>query len=434
MGELNPQAIELNQIIKQNNPYILDMLSKRGQGIFFPKKGILAQSAEAKGKDINATIGIALEDDGSPLRLDCIARMIDLDPAHAFPYAPSYGIPSLREAWLHTITEKNPSLSGITISRPVVTSALTHGLSLCGYLFLDEGDRFYTPDLFWGNYRLVFINAYSAEFITYDTFKNEHFNIDGLREQLSVGPVGKRIVSLNFPNNPSGYTLTTNEANRIKEVLVEAADAGNSIVAIIDDAYFGLVYEEGIIKESIFSLLANAHERLLAVKIDGATKEDYVWGFRVGFITFGIEGGNGSLYEALEAKTAGAIRGNVSNSPHISQSLLNKAYTFPGYHAQKKEKYLTLKRRYDKIKEILSNHSEYEQVFSPVPFNSGYFMCIKPRKADPEKVRQILLKDFSTGVIAGNGVIRIAFSSTPYPLLEKLFDNVYKAIVKAENV
>ena len=432
MGTLNPQAAELNEIIRQNNPNILNMLSKKGEGIFFPKKGILAQSAEAKGKDINATIGIALEDDGSPLRLECIAKMVDLDPAVTFPYAPSYGSPPFRETWLRTMVEKNPSLKGVDTSRPVVTSALTHGLSICGYLFVDDGDRFYTPDLFWGNYRLVFINAYGAKFITYQTFQKNGFNVDGLRQQLATGPVGKRIVSLNFPNNPSGYTPTLEEANQIKEILVEAADTGNLIVAFVDDAYFGLVYEDGIIRESMFSLLANAHERLLAVKIDGATKEDYVWGFRVGFLTFAIKGGKALLYEALEAKTAGAIRGNVSNSPHISQSLLNKAYNLPDYHAQKKEKYLTLKRRYDKIKAIIAEHPEYQTAFSPLPFNSGYFMCIKPKKADPESVRQILLKDFSTGVIVANGVIRLAFSSTPYPYLEKLFDNLYKAILKVE--
>ena len=433
MGMMNPQAVELNEIIEQNNPYVLTMLSERGRGIFFPKKGILAQSAEAKGKDINATIGIALEDDGSPLRLDCIAKMVDLNPAEAFPYAPSYGAPAFRTTWQKTMVEKNPSLRGLTISCPVVTSALTHGLSICGYLFIDEGDRFYTPDLYWGNYRLVFNNAYGAKLVTYNTFTESGFNVEGLREQLAAGPIGKRIISLNFPNNPSGYTPTVEEAQRIKEIIVEAAEAGNSIVTLIDDAYFGLVYEEGIIKESMFPLLANAHERILAVKIDGATKEDYVWGFRVGFLTYGIKGGTASFYGTLEAKTAGAIRGNVSNSPHLSQSLLNKAYNSPEYQTQKQEKYLTLKRRYDKIKEIISGHPEYNEAFNPLPFNSGYFMCINTGDADPEKVRQVLLEDYSTGVIAANGVIRVAFSSTPYPLLEKLFDNVYRATLKVKN-
>ena len=48
------------------------------EGLFFPKKGILAQTADAKGKKINATIGAALEEDGTPMRLNSIAKKIDV--------------------------------------------------------------------------------------------------------------------------------------------------------------------------------------------------------------------------------------------------------------------------------------------------------------------------------------------------------------------
>ena len=44
------------------------------------------------------------------------------------------------------------------------------------------------------------------------------------------------------------------------------------MVVIIDDAYFGLVYEEGVYTESIFVELANLSENVLAVKLDGPTK------------------------------------------------------------------------------------------------------------------------------------------------------------------
>ncbi len=431
MSTLNPQAVDLNEIIERTHPQIVEMFSQRGRGIFFPKKGILAQAADAKGKEINATIGIALEDDGSPLRLGCIEDRIHMEPADIFPYAPSYGRPDLRETWREMIYSKNPGLEGIDISNPVVSSALTHGLSICGYLFADEGDRFYTTDLFWGNYRLIFNNAYNINLITYPTFDGSGLNTAALREVLQQGPVGKRIVSLNFPNNPTGYTLSTAEADEITTILVECAEAGNVVVALIDDAYFGLVYEDGVSKESIFSNLANAHDRILAVKLDGATKEDYAWGFRVGFITYGIKDSTAEVYGALEAKTAGAIRGNISNSPNISQSIINQAYNSPDYARQKQEKFATLEKRYNKIKEILSEHPEYAEAFTPLPFNSGYFMCLKTVTADPETVRQLLLNEYSTGIIVANGVIRVAFSSTPFPDLEKLFDNIYQATRQA---
>jgi len=427
MAELNLQAQELNETIKRCNAAVHELLSEKGKAIFFPAKGILAQTAEAKGKEINATIGMALEDDSSPLRLSTIARHIDLDPKETFPYAPSFGKPELRTKWKEMIYKKNPSLAGKQISLPIVTNALTHGLSMLGYMFVDEADRIILPDLFWGNYRLIFVNAYGAVLDTFPFFKKGRLDIDSFEQKMKQGPVGKRIVLLNFPNNPSGYTPTDEEARQIRDVLKAAAEAGNKVVVFIDDAYFGLVYEEGIYKESLFGELADLHENLLAIKVDGATKEDYVWGFRTGFLTYAIKDGSKELYAALEAKTAGAVRGNISNAPHLSQSLVLKSLDSPEYDAEKKQKYELLKKRFEIVKGILAKHKEYAECLEALPFNSGYFMCVRLKGLQAEDVRQTLLAKYSTGVIAIGDILRIAFSSTPTDKLEKLFSNIYNA-------
>ena len=59
-------------------------------------------------------------------------------------------------------------------------------------------------------------------------------------------------------------------------------------------------------------------------------------------------------------------------------------------------------------------------------------MCIDIKGADPEAVRNVLLEDYSTGVIAASGVIRIAFSATPVSLLEELFENIHQAVQKCK--
>lgn len=423
--QLNPQAEELNEIISKNSKPVLALLSSKGKAIFFPKKGILAQAAEARGKKINASIGMALEDDGSPLCLDTISKLVDLDKKDCFNYAPSYGKKELRVKWKELIFEKNPSLKGET-SLPVVTNALTHALSISAYLFLDEGNELIVPTPFWGNYKLIFVNGFGIKLNQFPLFKDNAFNIAGLKEKLNA-PGEKKVVLLNFPNNPTGYTPTVEEAKNIAAVIKEAAENGKHIAVLVDDAYFGLIYEEGIFKESLFSKLADLHENILAIKIDGATKEDYVWGFRVGFITFATKGGSAELYNALADKVSGAVRGNISNAPHISQSLILKSFSDPNYKSQKKEKFETLKKRYDKVKEILENHPEYKKYFEALSFNSGYFMCIELKDLEAEEIRQRLLKNYDTGLIAMGKLIRVAFSSTPFPLLEELFENVYKA-------
>ena len=223
------------------------------------------------------------------------------------------------------------------------------------------------------------------------------------------------------------------EAKEIVAIIKESAEAGNRVLAVMDDAYFGLVYEEGIEEQSLFAYLADLHENVLAVKIDGPTKEDYVWGFRVGFITFGIRGGDAELYETLEQKTGGAIRGNISNAPNISQSLLLNAYTSPTYEEEKKEKYRIMTERYRAVQKALGDHKEYEEYFKALPFNSGYFMCVKLADGiDGEEVRAVLLNEYDTGIINLNNIIRVAFSAVSAALVPELFDNLYNACKKVK--
>lgn len=421
--EINKQAEELNNIIRKNNPAIYNLLSERGRAIFFPKEGILAQAAEAKGKKINATIGIAVEDDKSPVRLQSIAENILLDPKDVFPYAPSYGKPELRKIWQEKIKEKNPSLKG-KISLPIVTNALTHGLSIMGYLFVNPQDKIILPDKFWGNYKLIFENAYNAVLDTFNTFKGSGFDVQSFKKKLAEEK-GKKIILLNFPNNPAGYTPTDKEAEEIVNIIKESAEE-NEIIVICDDAYFGLVYKQGIYTESLFSKLADLHENVLAIKADGATKEDYVWGLRVGFITYASKGITEETCKALEEKTAGAVRGSISNSPNISQSLVLKAFTSATYESEKKEKYELLKKRFNKVEEVLKDE-KYSKFFSALPYNSGYFMCIELKDTNAEKVRQALLEKYDTGVISIKNMLRIAFSSVAVNDIPKLFENIYQA-------
>ena len=89
---MNALAEQLNATLGP----VADMLSPVGRRIYFPYGGILGQGAEAKTCDINATIGMAFEEDGSPLVMDCFAGQTKLD-RKAFLYAGSFGLLPLRE-------------------------------------------------------------------------------------------------------------------------------------------------------------------------------------------------------------------------------------------------------------------------------------------------------------------------------------------------
>lgn len=123
---------------------------------------------------------------------------------------------------------------------------------------------------------------------------------------------------LNYPNNPTGYTPNHEEVQTIVKAIESLAAKGTQVVAVIDDAYYGLFYED-VYTQSLFTALTNIDSKnVLPVRLDGATKEFFAWGFRVGFITFGVE--DTSTKDVLEAKTKGLIRSNISSGPLPSQS------------------------------------------------------------------------------------------------------------------
>lgn len=412
---------------------VLRALSRKGREIEFPRRGILGQSAQARACQINASIGIALDDVGGPMYLDGLDNKVDLPPSEVFPYASSFGKPELRTRWLEMLREKNPSLDGTPVSTPVVTNALTHALSVAASLFIDPGDTLVLSDRFWGNYRLVFEHTYGAKFAHYETFEDGGYNVAGLGACMAQVEGDKVIVLLNFPNNPTGYTCTEAEADEIRDTLVRIAETGRTVVALIDDAYFGLVYEDGVMVESIFAKLADAHPNVLAVKVDGATKEDFAWGFRVGFLTFGFAGATEQALEVLEDKAAATVRATISNASHLAQSLLLGAYQNTDYGRWKAAAFNTLKARYLKIREVLSHNPEYLETYTPLPCNSGYFMCVEPIGADAEVVRNCLLREFDVGLIATKGLLRIAFSSVPTAALPELLSRVHAAVLQCRS-
>ncbi|MCX8032979.1 MAG: aminotransferase class I/II-fold pyridoxal phosphate-dependent enzyme [Thermoleophilia bacterium] len=422
---LNSLAVELNNTIRAHAPAVFRLLSELGRALYFPK-GILTQTAEAKEKAFkyNATIGEAREDQRA-MGLPSITKLVSgLTPDDMLPYAPAAGRADLRKLWKEHIKQSNPSLGEAPISLPVVTTGITHGLSTVADMFFDAGDVLLLPDKLWGNYRMVFGVKRGARLGTYPLLTPDGgFDLDGFRQVVTTqADVGRVSVLFNFPNNPIGYTISQQEAEAIRDILVDAAERYQcDVLAICDDAYFGLFYGDSPFRESLFSLLAGAHPRVLAIKLDGASKEDYAWGLRVGFLTYGIEGG-APVYEALEKKTAGCIRATVSNASNLSQALLVKAMQDPDYQAEREEKYRVLAQRAARALEVLAD-PKFAQAWTLYPFNSGYFLCVRLHGLDAEQYRVRLLNEYGVGVISTSDTdIRVAISCVEEEDIPDLFD------------
>jgi aspartate/methionine/tyrosine aminotransferase len=182
--------------------------------------------------------------------------------------------------------------------------------------------------------------------------------------------------------------------------------------------------------ESLFGRLANCHPNLLAVKLDGATKELFVWGLRCGFLTFGPGRADTAdeVAAVLDAKVRGAIRSGISNVPQLSQALVEKALAASSLDEERKAKHETLRARAEKVHAV-ANAPRFRESWNVYPFNSGYFMCVEVKGAEAEAVRLRLLDEYGIGVIAtGPSDLRIAFSCLEVKDVEALFEALHKAI------
>ena len=425
---LNPLAAELNDTLAGTVAGAL--LSDVGKRMYFPK-GIIAQSAEAKklGRTANATIGTTLVG-GTPAVLEAVSRFAPaLSAAELVSYAPTAGNPELRALWREKILEKNPGLTGKSFSLPVVVPGLTAGISYLADLFVDEAHPLLSSNPCWDNYALVVEARRNAELRQFPAFNGGRFDIGAFRKALSdeaaQSPDRSVRVILNFPQNPSGWSPSNDDAAAIIGAVRAEAEAGTKVVVWNDDAYFGLNYERDIYPQSLFAELCDVHENVLAVKIDGPTKEDFAWGFRCGFLTFGQKGMTEAQHDALVKKLMGLIRSSVSCSATPSQSIILKSLSDPQIEAQKKAFRDMLERRYAVVRRFVDGHSS--KALEPLPFNSGYFMSFRLNGIDAEALRRKLLSGRGIGTIAIDArTLRVAFSSLDEEKIEAVYAAIYE--------
>jgi aspartate/methionine/tyrosine aminotransferase len=421
---MNPLAVELNSVLE--SAIAGRFLSALGRRVYFPR-GIIAQSAEAKTRAFraNATIGMAYSE-GRPLLMSAVAGQLPgLSPEEIVSYAPTAGIEKVRQAWKEQLLLKNPSIKAEHLSLPIVVPGITAGISYTADLFLDASQTIIASDPCWDNYSLIFRDRREANLKTVSFFNGgPGLDIQSIEKTLRAGTEPLRII-LNFPNNPSGYSPTKKEEDALVNLIREIAEGGRDVLVLCDDAYFGLFYEEDIIQESIFGRIMNLHERVLAIKLDGPTKEDYTWGFRMAFVTFGSKGLEQEHCEALTKKYMGLIRSSVSCANTPAQNLMLKIMEDHRTPVEKEKFFQLLKSRYLAAKQFITSHSNHP-VLSPLPFNSGYFMSFLCRGVDAETLRRALLERGIGTIALGGQYLRVTFAAIDEKDIPGVYETIYE--------
>ncbi|HVR97324.1 MAG TPA: aminotransferase class I/II-fold pyridoxal phosphate-dependent enzyme [Thermoanaerobaculia bacterium] len=420
---------EINAVLERETPALFQALSPLGRRAFFPPD-IPAQAAEARGKTFNATIGQITDGRGGAVALPSLAAAFHLtgqDLNQALLYSPIEGLPEVRRRWRDWQRRGMPDT--VPSSLPVVTVGLGHGLSLIADLFGGEGKAIAIPQPFWGNYRQAFATRTGARVLTAPAYVEGRYNPRALAQALEPLPDGEPAVALlNVPSNPGGYSPTVEERRIVIESLLEAAGR-RPLVVVCDDAYAGLVFEPDIPRASLFWELAGAHPNLVAVKVDGATKELSFFGGRVGFLTFAVDP-ESEAARALENKVKLLVRSGVGSPVAASQIAVLQALRSESVEAEVEEVRQLLEGRYRALQSALAGSDP--ELLGPLPFNSGCFALVQLPEGlgcSADAVRRHLLEHHDTGLISIEPrYLRLAHCSVDAAALPELVRRMEAAV------
>ncbi len=442
--QVSSPAEELNRTIEEASPALHAALSPLGLRAVFPLD-IPFQAGQARGKRFNGTIGQITDGRGGAVPLPSMAAalggMEPEDRNRALLYSPVQGIADVRSlwrSWQRRGLDDDAGGDGWESTLPNVTVGLTHGLSLVADLFAGAPNgrarTVAVPYPFWGNYRQAFALRTGARIVTAPAYRHGRFNPRALGEALEaaeLAPGEPAIAIANFPSNPGGYSPTAAERDEVVESLVEAADE-RPLVVVCDDAYAGLVYEDGAPSRSMFWDLQGIHPDLVPVKVDGATKEFSFFGGRVGFITFPFAP-DSPVAEALESKVKCLVRAAVGSPVAASQAVLLAALRSDDAAGQVEAVRRLLAGRYRVLRDALA--AVDRDLLQPLPFNSGCFALVelgeRARQAGllADAVRRHLLESEDTGLVSiGESFLRIAHCSVEEGSLPELVERLERGV------
>jgi aspartate/methionine/tyrosine aminotransferase len=421
---------EINSLLEDGAPGLFRALSPLGRRVYFPPD-VPAQSAEARGKEINATIGQITDGRGGAVPLPTLAAALaglsSEDLSRALLYSPVEGIPEVRQRW--RAWQRRGVAGDVPSSLPLVTAGLTHSLSVLADLFGGEGRPVAIPRPFWGNYRQTFATRTGAEVRTAPACVDGRYNTRAIAEALDGVPDGEPAVALlNLPSNPGGYSLTVDERREVRECLLTVAER-RPLVVVCDDAYAGLVFEPEIPRKSLFWELIGAHPNLTPVKVDGGTKEFSFFGGRIGFLTFACPP-DSDVARALESKVKTLVRSTIGSPVAASQVILLQALRKEGIEAEVEAVRALLEARYRSLKQALA--AADPELLHALPFNSGCFALVEiPERLGltSEQVRRHLLEHHDTGLVSLEPrFLRIAHCSVDAAALPELVRRLEKAV------
>jgi tyrosine/nicotianamine family aminotransferase len=204
-------------------------------------------------------------------------------------YAPSEGLPELREA----ISDKEKRINSVQVSAEdvIVTSGISEGIQMVMAALIDSGDEILLPGPSYPPY-ISYAKFFNGKPVTYETVEENGWqpNIDDIRRKISDKTRG--IVIIN-PNNPCGALY---EEKTTKHILDLAGEY--DIPVLSDEIYDQLVFEKKFVST------ARVARDVPVIGLNGFSKAYLMTGWRLGYMYFCSPRGElQKLKECVEKET-----------------------------------------------------------------------------------------------------------------------------------
>ena len=373
-------------------------------------------------KVTNATIGVVLDEAGKLATLPTVEKVFrSMEFSDLVSYAPISGLPAYLDAVIDlTFADNMPEAFFGAVATAGGTGAIHHAIAN----YAERGDAVLTSDWRWGTYDLI-CNETGKRLETFKLFDAElNFNITDFAVKVDalLKKQNSLLVIINSPaHNPTGYALSSDEWDKVLDVLKAQTSTGKKISLLVDIAYIDFAGEKNSTR-AFMKKFSNLTENLFVMISFSMSKSYTFYGQRTGALI-----GVSSSAEVIdEFKDVGkySCRATWSNINRGAQALLVKLAAdkelLPIYEAERNELYQMVKRRADIF--VAEAKACGLRI---VPYKGGFFIAVPAE--NPAAVCKKLHDDLIFAVPLKLG-IRVAACSTPLEKMHGVAEKILRAM------
>ena len=328
-----------------------------------------------KGADkvINATIGSLLDDNGELVVLSSVDEVFKhLSPKDYADYAPIGGIAPFREAVQKAAFGVHKPEGFIeAVATPGGTGSLRNVIAN----YSDGGDKVLTSDWHWAPYNTI-AGEIGRSIETFELFTEDgKFNAEALNDKATelLSMQESLVIILNTPaHNPTGYSLTLEDWDKVIDELSEAAECGKAIALVIDAAYIDFAGDEEEYRGFI-PKLERLPENVISIMAYSLSKTYTLYGTRCGAMICIAK--TKEIADEFKRVCEYSSRGSWSNSAKVAQVILSRIYGDP----ELLERVNKERAHYREM--LISRGKAFETEakrvgLETVPFDAGFFISI----------------------------------------------------------